>query len=138
MEYDYLKQLPLSPEEKSKIMSLGAPNSAALLAMIQAVPDDFAAYLGQHRTRELETLLKGLISEPERSLLDLPTSRFNARGAVVDRRAPRIRPLSYDVEERDRLFEELQRLRGEPEPSSEKRRAIDELERTLNSMMEGG
>ena len=104
--YDnYLEDLPLSCEEKTKIARLGASNPAALLAMMQAAPEAFDRYLGSDRAQALASALKHLISEAEQAVLDAPAQRFCATGAIIDHEAPGLQPPRYDVAERDRLFD---------------------------------
>lgn len=137
MSEDYLKDLPLSFEEKTKIASLCAPNPAALLSMIQAAPEAFDRYLGRDRARELAAALRHVISESERAVLDAPVREFRATGAIIDQKAPLLRPPKYDIAERDFLFDELQRLRQQKDSSPATKRRIAELEQRLSALLEG-
>jgi hypothetical protein len=136
--YDnYLEDLPLSCEEKTKIARLGASNPAALLAMMQAAPEAFDRYLGSDRAQALASALKHLISEAEQAVLDAPAQRFCATGAIIDHEAPGLQPPRYDVAERDRLFDQLQRLRQQDDSSPATKRRIAELEQRLNTILQG-
>ena len=135
--YDnYLEDLPLSAEEKAGVASLGASNAAALLAMIRAAPEAFENYLGSDRTQELAVALEALISEHERAVLDSPVRWFPATGAIIGKKAPVLGPTRYDIAERDRLFEQLQRLRRQGDSSPETKQGIAELEQRLNALLE--
>lgn len=133
---NYLENLPLSAEEKAKVASLGAPSAAALLAMVRASPEAFDSYLGSDRARELAAALEASISEHERAVVDAPVPWFPATGAIIGKKAPLLRPPRYDVAERDRLFEQLQRLQRQSNSSPETRRRIAELEQRLNALLE--
>jgi len=134
---DYLENLPLSLEEKKKIVSLGASNAAALLAMMQAAPEVFDRYLGTDCARELAAALEHMISESERAVIEAPVRQFHATGAIVDQKAPLLRLPKYEIAERDRLFDQLQRLRQQANPSPATKRRIAKLEQRLNSMLNG-
>lgn len=133
---DYLEDLPFSREEKTKIANLGAPNAAALLAMIQAAPEVFDCYLGRD-SRALVRTLRHMISESERAVLDAPVQRFHATGAVVDQKPPVLQPPQYDIAERDRLFDQLQHLRQQGDSLPATKQRIAELERQLSTMLKG-
>jgi hypothetical protein len=128
--------LPLSAEEKAKVANLGAPSAAALLAMMRASPEAFDSYLESDLARELAAALEALISEHERAVLEAPAQWFPATGAIIGKKAPLLRPPRYDVAERDRLFEQLQRLRRQGDSSPETKRRIAELEHRLNALLE--
>ena len=51
MNENYLDELPLPAGVKAKIARLGVPNAAALVAMIQAAPEEFAEYIGPGQPR---------------------------------------------------------------------------------------
>ncbi len=136
MCYDYLDDLPLSAEEKAKVAGLGASSGAALLAMIRASPEDFDSYLGSDLVRELAAALEASISEHERAVLDAPVQWFPATGAIIGKKAPLLRPPRYNVSERDRLFEQLQRLRQQGDSLPGTKRRIAKLEQRLNALLE--
>jgi formylglycine-generating enzyme required for sulfatase activity len=123
---DYLENLALSQDEKDKIAALAPTGPAALLAMMQAAPEDFYRYLGRERCAVLRERLQRSLSRSERATLDAPVWKFHATGARLDQEAPSLRPPQYDVAERNRLFEELQFLR----------RRVAEIEQRLNAMLE--
>jgi len=133
-----LEELPLTTEEKEKIDALGVPDAAALLAMIRAAPVALETFLCADRIRELKDLLERSLSAKERGVLEAPPPRFPISGAVLDRNPPTLRPPSYDVETRDRLFEELQSLRRKGDSSPDTKRQIAQLERSLNALLENG
>ena len=129
-------RLALSAETKAKIVQLGVPNAAALLATIRAVPEDFASYLDSSSVEKLKTMLESRLSESERAVLDAPTPRYNATGAIIGKNAPILQPPRYDLATRDRLFEQLQRLRQQANPSPETKRRTAELEQNVNTLLE--
>ena len=136
MPDDYIKDLPLSAEEKAKIYGLGASSAAALLSMMRATPETFERYFGNDRTQELKAALETTVNEPERAVLDAPIQRFHATGAIIGQKVPSLRPPKYDVVKRDRLFDQLQRLRRQGNSSPETQQGISELEESLNAMLE--
>lgn len=138
MNHKPLEELPLTAEEKEKIDALGVPDAAALLAMIRAVPGEFETFLGTDRTRELTALLERSLSAKEHGVLEAAPPWFPVSGAVLDRKPPVLRPPDYDVETRDRLFEELQSLRLKGGSSPDMKRQIAQLERSLNALLEKG
>ncbi len=123
---DYLEDMALSQDEKDKIAALAPTGPAALLAMMQAAPEDFYRYLGRERCAVLRERLQRSLSRSERATLDAPVWKFHATGARLGQEAPSLRPPQYDVAERNRLFEELQFLR----------RRVAEIEQQLNAMLE--
>jgi hypothetical protein len=133
-----LEALPLTAEERERIDALGVPDAVALLAMIRAVPGEFESFFGLDRTREIADLLERSLPATERGMLEAPPPRFPISGAILDRKSPVLRPPDYDVETRDRLFEELQSLRRRGDSSPDTKRQIAQLERSLNALLENG
>ncbi len=136
MNYKPLEELPLTADEREKIGALGVSSAAAFLAMIRAAPKEIEGFLGVDRTRELMDLLERSLPAKERGALEVPSARFPISGAVLDRKPPILRPPDYDVETRDRLFEELQSLRRKGDSSPDTKRQIAQLERSLNALLE--
>jgi hypothetical protein len=136
MYENYLEDLSLSFTEKDKIAKLGASSAAALLAMIQAAPQDFERYLGPQRCLEIAVALGKLIGDSERVVLDTPVKGFYSTGAITNRKAPKIQPPKYNIAERDFLFKKIQELRQQHDPSPATRLTIDELEQELNKMLQ--
>ena len=133
--YSYLEKLSLSFDEKEKIARLGISNAAALLAMIQAAPENFRNYLGGEHFFSLIQELKNLISNSEQVILNQPTKQFCANGAIIERAAPQLKPPKYNVAERDRLFEQLQYLRQKNDALPTTRKRIAAIEQKLNTML---
>lgn len=138
MNYKPLEELPLTAEEREKIGALGVSSAAAFLAMIRAAPGALEPFFGADRTRELKDLLERSLSAKERGVLEAPPLRFPISGAVLDRNPPILRTPDYDIETRDRLFEELQSLRRKGDSSPDTKRQIAQLERSLNALLENG
>jgi hypothetical protein len=136
MSDDYLDNLSLSREEKSKILDLGVSSAPELLAMMRASPEAFEEFLGKDRSRAISGALEAAISHNERTILNRSHPRFRATGAIVNREAPSIQPPKYDVAERDRLFQQLQNLRRQHDSSPGIKRRIAELEHQLNTLLE--
>ncbi|MBL7645752.1 MAG: hypothetical protein JNK74_06110 [Candidatus Hydrogenedentes bacterium] len=133
---DFVVTLPLSAQEKEVIYRLGAPNAAALLSMMRATPESFDALLGSERTRELQNVLEGSVSQAERDIVDAPLEPTFYTGALVDREPPSIPRPRFNVKERDYLFDQLQHLRSQEEHSASTKQHITEIEQKLNSMLE--
>jgi hypothetical protein len=136
MYKNYLEDLSLSFTEKDKIAKLGASNAAALLAMMQAAPEDFERYLGSKRCLEIIIALRKSIGESEQAVLETPVKELYSTGAIIDRKAPKIQPPKYNIAERDCLFEKIQELRQQHDPSPATRLTIDELEQELTKMLQ--
>ena len=136
MSAEYLLDLPLSYEEKDLIASLNFPTGVALLAALEASPEAFKNYLGRQLTQKLTRILKDSLNSDERALLDTPTFKFHATGALIEHQTPSLMPPNYDLSERDRLFSQLQDLRQQQKPSPETLLRIRELEERLNKMLE--
>jgi hypothetical protein len=81
---NYLDDLALSQEERDKIEALAAPGPAALLAMMQASPDDFYRYLGRERCANLREKLQRSLSRSEHAI-GSPVAKFHATGASLRR-----------------------------------------------------
>ncbi len=136
MSRDPFDQLPLTAEERKKIAALGVPNEVALLEMIQAAPGSFETWFGRDRAWELTALLERSASPQERVPLETSLPRFPSFGAILDRKSPGLRAPDYDLATRDRLFEQLQRLRQKGDSSPETKRQIAQLEQSLNALLE--
>lgn len=135
MAQDYLESLSLSDEDKAKLQSMGMQSPFALLSIIKASPDAFEAFMGKEKTAQLAQELEAKLSEDERSLLETPLP-LRKTGAIIDRERPPLRTPSYDIGERDRLFDELQALRQRPEKTSALGKRIAELEERLNALLQ--
>ena len=135
MNYPYLDQLPLSEDDRNKLLTLAAPTPAALLGLIQANPPGFRQFFGEASSDRLVSQLEQMLDAQQRLLLQAPVQRRPALGAVISRRAPALKAPSYDLAERDCLFEELQKLRQQNGSPQTKQR-IKQLEETLNTMLE--
>jgi hypothetical protein len=136
MSRDPFDHLPLTAEEREKIAALGVPNPVALLEMVQAAPGSFETWFGRNRARELTALLEGSVSPQERIPLKASPPKFPTLGAILDRKNPALRAPDYDLATRDRLFDQLQRLRQKGDSSPETKRQIAQLEQSLNALLE--
>ena len=136
MALNYLENLPLSTKEKEGLAELGASSAPALLAMLKAAPEAVENYLGYEKTHDLARALEARVSEAEKRIVESPATRSFRTGAIVSRGVPRIKLPAYSVEERDNLFNELQRLRQHSDGSLKSRQQIEALEQRLNSLLE--
>lgn len=133
---NYLDQLALTDEEREKIRSLAATTPAALLSLIQASSVSFSRFFGPQRTQQLIARLKPLLSAEDRERLAQPARSYPIQETrFVESPAPVLPSPDFDIEERDRLFDRLRRLRSQRNSSPEVRREIAALEEQLNAIM---
>jgi len=137
MSNDYLNQLGLSKAERQKLTAVHASGPAELLALMHASPDAFDNLLGESRAQEISKILKSMISDDERAILQERVPAYNVHGAKVGKESPEVEAPKYDIHERDALFDELQKLRHQKASTPETRERITELENQLNRMLEG-
>jgi hypothetical protein len=133
---EFLKNLGLNDEEYRKLAALGASTPAAILAIRRAAPESFDQLLGATRARELVTRLETLLTPEERKRLALASPKVYPLGAMLGVPPVEIPQPAFDIEERDRLFNELQSLRKLQAPSPADRSRIAELESRLNALLE--
>jgi hypothetical protein len=131
----FLDKLPFSDEEKRRLNNLAVENPASLLSMIQANQKDFEDYFGSERTTEILDLLGNLISQKERQILEDSPPNFYELGAVIEKKAPGIKPPQYDINERNRLFEELQYWQSQDSSSHKVKEKISQLSHQLNELL---
>jgi hypothetical protein len=131
----FLDKLPLSDEEKGKLNNLAVESPASLLSMIQANRKDFEEYFGSGRTTEILNSLGKLISQKERQILEDSSPDFYKLGAVVEKETPQIKSPMYDIEERNRLFEELQYWQSQDSSSDKVKEKISQLSHQLNELL---
>ncbi|QDU59553.1 hypothetical protein Pan216_03820 [Planctomycetes bacterium Pan216] len=135
MPSQYIEDLPLRSEEKQKLSELCAPSPAALLGMMNAAPEDFRRLLGGEAVQNVLHSLRRMVSKSDEAIVDAPAPSFHASGAILGRRPPNMPPSKVDFEERERLFQELQRLRqGDDQPATRQRAA--EIEKRLQSLLD--
>lgn len=133
----YLDRLPLTAEEKENLRQLGAPTPAALLSLIRASQERFRHFFDAARTQQLVAWLTPLLSEEERLRLDRPAPSYPIQHALfTDSVAPALPAVDFDIEERDRLFEQLCQLRGQSDPSPEVQQEIRAVEERLNTILD--
>lgn len=133
----YLSELGLTPEEHKALAALGATNAAALWSMWRAAPDALEKLLGEPRADGIHRRLRDLLTPEERQRLDdAPPAKRYAFGASLRKPSPHLPPPPFDIEERDRIFSELQSLRGSHIRSAVEDGRILELETALNHLLE--
>jgi hypothetical protein len=137
MGSEFLSELSLSAEEKRKLAELGASTPAALLSLRRAAPEAFENLLGKERAKEVVEQLWSLLTPDEQARLSTahPPRRFPL-GARLDTPPTGLPPPNFDVEKRDRIFNELQSLRKLSSLSPVQRNRIADLERELNALLE--
>ncbi len=134
--HGFLKRLPLSAEEKEKLDALAVETPAALASLIQANPNAFEDWFGYERTLDILHSLENLISESDREVIDKShTTSFHKLGAIVERRPPDLQPTVYDIDQRNRLFRELQYLESQSSPSDNVKQRIKQLTKKLNDLL---
>ena len=85
MGTNFLETIALTPEERAKLLELGAESPLALLTMRQASPDAFDKHLSSARADDVCSMLKGLLSPSEHDLLERPSKPGGALGARLTR-----------------------------------------------------
>ena len=137
MEPEYLSDLELSPEEHAKLAGLGASSAAALWSLWEAAPKEMDRLLEAQRSTEIHERLRALLTPEERERLDLSHSvKKYPLGASLRTPPAHLPPPRFDIEKRDRLFEEIQALRDAGGRSEMADEHILELERELNELLE--
>ena len=134
---NFLDQLPISPPEKEKLLQLAVTSPSALLGMIHASSDAFAQFFGPHRTEQLVEWLTAFLGTEEGERLSRPAHRYPIQAPIFAiGPAPPLLSASCDIEERDRIFRQLQQLRADPHPSDQTREEIAACETRLNAMLD--
>jgi hypothetical protein len=134
----FLDDLELSDEERQKLRRLGAKSALMLLLMRKSSPNEFDAYVGSERAQHIEGGLMAMLTEEDRGKLAAEPVRPGALGSRlgVGGRPVSLVPPSFEINERDRLFGELQDLRMGPSKSIDRDGRIAELERKLNQLLD--
>ncbi|HMS44084.1 MAG TPA: hypothetical protein PKE69_27910 [Pyrinomonadaceae bacterium] len=132
---DYLEKLSLTDEEKLKIKRLATDSPAALFSMIEAEPEVFDKYLGEKTARKLKTDLEMLLKPSERKILQESRNIHPQLGAIVGERSPVLPKTSYNIEERDRLFDELRYWESQNTDSRAVKSKIAQLNKQLNELL---
>lgn len=137
---DFLNAISLEDEQELSacdvryIESMGVESPRELLGLINAAHADVARVLGNVKTRALQKSLEELVGAPKSIEYRRRPPRF-ATGAVITRRKPQLKARTYDVNERNRLFDELQNLKSRPSTNTSDAR-ISQLEKQLNELLE--
>lgn len=137
MGIEFLAALGLTPEEMKKLANLGASTASALLSLTQAAPEAFENLLGKERAGAIVEKLRTQMTPEERERLSTspPPKRFPL-GARLDKAPGALPAPKFDIEERDRLFKELQSLRELDSRSRAQKERIADLEKQLNVLLE--
>ena len=136
MGVKFPQNLGLTPEEQDKIARLGISTPAAFLAMRRAAQEPFDNLFGKDRADEIASRIETELTPEEREHLasGAPRRHFPL-GALLGDPPKLVRP-KFDIEERDRLFNELQALRGLSTLSADQKYRITQLEAMLNALFE--
>ncbi|MGQ0542790.1 MAG: hypothetical protein ACT4O9_13195 [Blastocatellia bacterium] len=131
----YLDRLHLSGEEKAKLDDLAADTPAALLAMMEADSKVFERLLGKERALQIMSSLDELIDETSRRIIREKSANVRGLGAIVLENSPKLPPVKYDPDERNRLFDELQYWQSQDSSSDEVNYRISNLTERLNELL---
>jgi len=127
MAYEYLDQLGLTDDEKSKLRVLGAATPAALLSRIQYSPDarrKFADYIGSEaRLEAIESALGGMTETSAQE----PLPAFKPALGALD--PGQLEGGENAQAQRDELVRQIQELRrtGATEAAEEKANQLRDL-----------
>lgn len=141
---DFLSTISLGPSQRlsasdlKQLRDLGVESPQELLGMIQATPTAFSRLLGAQKTSLLEKTLREMVGQSVSATKMLPTKRRPTRfatGAIITGRRPRLKKPAFSLQERDRLFEELQSLRALPQ-TEENLERVAQIEGQLNALLE--
>lgn len=125
----FLDDLDLSPELRRSLLALGATSPEALLGLIEAGRRSFEAHFGGQITQQIEEKLRRLAGT---SIMQPQTFKATqALGARLEKAPSRPLDPAYDIEERDRLFAEMEALRHTPGRQAEVRELEERLRRLL-------
>jgi hypothetical protein len=133
MADDFIERLPLRPEERQKLRSLGLGSPLDLAALHLAVPEELTRLLGE-RSSEILRDVHALLTTLERQILNQPLPGPRALGARLDR-APEVRISPETAGRRNQLAAEVKFLAASPQTPEVERRLmeIDEELRTLDN-----
>ena len=132
---NFFEVLPLSGREKDQLKELGADSPVSLLAMIEANPVAFENLLGAKKLSDLQNFLEDLLTEQDSYFLKNQSVKHFKLGAVTEKKFPKLTEPDYDINERDRLYEELKNLKSEQSFSDENKERISKITDKLNRMM---
>lgn len=123
----YLREVAPDAETERKLRAFAADTPIGLLSQIKASRQDMERYLGADITARVVSRLEQMVGSP----VSAPPLPARSLGVPL---APPPRTLAeprYDVERRNRLWQELQRLRQGHAP----REDIERIEREFNDLV---
>ena len=129
---DFIDELPVTNDVRSRLRALGARSPFALAGLISASRSSFAGHFGDAVARTLIDWLLPRLSAAQRAELNAAPPRY-ATGAMSGP-APRFYAPAMDTDHRERLFERLEMLRSEPGGEFAHRVEIERLEREIASL----
>jgi hypothetical protein len=140
MAYEYLKSLSLSKDQEDKLSALGARTPAALLSMIDQVPEKFASFFGAAETERIRAILATLISDEEKEkLAKLPEFRGKFGARVAPKNSP---DAQASLSRRDQLMRRIKMIRESGVSNSKTQALLEDLERAfreeVQSSVSGG
>jgi len=134
MNSDYLSRLLLLTElERRQLRMIGAPTPVALLSAIEASHEDFARMLGEDGLRALKSALETMLPAHEKALLRKGPPPLYSLGANLEHSQVSIGQTDF-TKKRDRIYDEIQQLRGSRNQSPQATRRLQDLEQELNEL----
>lgn len=133
MAKEFLKDLPISEEERQKLASLGASTPLALLSLRKASPEAFDRHVGADRAAAVAEALEGLLSEEDKVRLRAPFTPKGKFGARLSPAPQKLEP-TFDLAKREQLFRELESLRRQNQTAQRDQR-ISEIEAALKMLI---
>jgi hypothetical protein len=139
MEYEamsYIDQLPITSIEKEKLKRLAAPTPLALLGMIRASTAVFREFFGSEKTDRLVEWLSVATKSEELKRPLQPAKMYPIQELLFTPNPLTLPIAKYDLQERDLLFDRLQKLRSIENPTDQTMAEIATCEARLNAMLE--
>ena len=133
---DYLESMTsLSSSERQQLRSIGAPTPLALYSAMEASPTAFMRLLGKRRYRKIFDELDRMIPQDEKAKLPCAEYQSYQLGVSLDQTPPPEVERGPLIEERDRVYEQIERIKAAHDRSPETSRALEELEARLEELL---
>jgi hypothetical protein len=135
--FDYLQSMnTLSSVERQQLEAIGAPTPLALRSAMQASPSAFVRLLGAKRYSEIVEALDAMVPEADKAELesaDLPAYRL---GVPVEHEPPPEIGRNALIEERDRVYQQIQQIKEAGDSSPDAVQLRTSLEERLNELLQ--
>ncbi len=135
MAATFLSKLGLTDDERKKLSSIGASTPAMLLGVYKASTESFEQLFGAQRAKEVVSRLLELLTPEERERATKEAPRFHM-GARLERPPSTIPKPPYSLEERDRLLDEIQKIKSESPAAADQVARLSTLEQRLKQLLE--